>query len=413
MGPGDGTAGARDPGTGPAFLARLRGDGRGWTLLVVAAGWLFLNGFRIVLPVLLPNIKADFAIGNAEAGVALTVLWLLYAVLQFPSGVVADRAGERALLFAGALLASSSFAAFYLAPTYALFLLASALFGLGAGLFGTPRDMLLSRTYPAADNTAYGVVFAAGSAGAAALPFLGAAVAARWGWRVAVGWLLPPLLLVGIGLWVTVPRRAADRAGRLPARETVRRTGAALTDPRVLVASGVFVLFVFTYQGLLSFVPTYLDERKGLDPGLVAALFGLLFVVGAVASPVAGHLADRLGDRWVVPAVVALATATLALLPFADGALALSLLVPLLGVRVAIGPLASAFVLRELPEAVRGAGWGLMRTAFFALGATGSTVVGLFADAGLFDAAFLVLAGLTGLIGVLWWLIPPRRLAGA
>jgi hypothetical protein len=28
----------------------LRGEGRGWTLLVVAAGWLFLSGFRVVLP---------------------------------------------------------------------------------------------------------------------------------------------------------------------------------------------------------------------------------------------------------------------------------------------------------------------------------------------------------------------------
>jgi predicted MFS family arabinose efflux permease len=132
----------------------LRGGGRGWTLLAIAVGWLLLSGFRVVLPALLPQIKADFAVDNASAGFALTVLWLVYAGLQFPSGVVADRTGERTLLIVGTLLAALSLGLFAVAPLFSLFLLACGLFGLGAGLFGTPRDMLLSRTYPTADVTA-------------------------------------------------------------------------------------------------------------------------------------------------------------------------------------------------------------------------------------------------------------------
>ncbi len=401
---GEGAAGAAR-----GALAELRGGGRGWTLLFVAAGWLFINGFRVVLPVLLPGIKADFAIANAEAGFALTVLWALYAFLQFPAGLAADRTGERLLLTAGALLGAASFAAFFLAPGYALFLLASALFGLGAGLFGTPRDMLLSRTWRDADNTAYGVAFAAGSLGAAALPFVAAAIAARYDWRVAVVWLLPLLVVVGAGLWRFVPERSGEFGGRLPARETVRTTLGALTEPRVLYAGGVMLLFVFSYQGLVSFLPTYLVEVKGLGQGLTAAVFGLLFVVGAVVNPVAGGLADRFGERGTVFGVILLSTLTLAALPFVGGRLALAALVPLLGVRIAIGPLTSAFIVRELPGSVQGTGWGFLRTLFFGLGATASSVIGVFADAGLFDAGFLLLAGLTGLTAVFWWLIPPRE----
>lgn len=402
----DGTASAAGPGSLRATLDQLRGGGRGWTLLFVAAGWLFINGFRVVLPVLLPGIKADFAIGNAEAGFALTVLWALYAFLQFPSGIAADRTGERPLLIAGALLGAASFAGFFLAPVYALFLLACALFGLGAGLFGTPRDMLLSRTYPEADNTAYGVTFAAGAIGAAALPFVATAIATRFEWRVAVVWLLPLLGLVGVGLWRVVPPRGDPTERRLPARETVSRTLAALSEPRVLFAGGVMLLFIFTYQGLVSFLPTYLVEVKGLGAGRTAALFGLVFVVGAVVNPSAGHLADRFGERGTVLAVIGLSTITLGALPFVGGTLALSLLVPLLGVRIAIGPLASAFIVRELPAAVQGTGWGFLRTLFFGLGATASSVIGVFADAGYFDAGFLLLAGLTGLTAVFWWRLP-------
>lgn len=384
-------------------VGRLRGGGRGWTLLFVAAGWLFINGFRVVLPALLPQIKADFAINNASAGFALTVLWFMYASLQFPAGVVADWTAERRLLILGAVLGALSFISFYVAPFYAFFLLACALFGIGAGLFGTPRDMLLSNTFADADSTAYGVTFAAGSLGAAALPYIATAIASRWGWRLAVLWMLPLLLVIGFGLWRVVPTpRNGSGGSRHSARMTVRRTLSALSQPSILYGSGVMILFIFTYQALLSFLPTYLVEVKGLDQGWAALLFGLLFVVGAVVNPVAGHYADNRGERRTVALLIVLATVTLVLLPLAEGLVMLSLLVPVLGIRIAIGPLVSAFIVRELPRSIQGTGWGFLRTLFFGIGATGSTAMGLFGDAALFDLGFFVLAGLTAVTFGFW-----------
>lgn len=388
----------------------LRGGGAGWTLLVVAAGWLLLNGFRVVLPALLPQVKAEFAIGNAGAGFALTVLWATYAAMQFPGGIVADRTGERALLLWGTALAALSLVAFYVAPVFALFLVACAGFGVGAGLFGTPRDMLLSKTFAGQANTAYGVTFAAGSLGAAGLPVLATAVAGRAGWRVAVAALVPPFVLVGAGLWRCLPRMepGAGAAARPAPAATARRTLAALTERRVVLAGSAFVLFLFTYQAMIAFVPTYLVEVKGLGQGLAATLFGLLFVLGAVLNPVVGHLADRYGERGTMLVLIALSTATLLALPFVTGRVALAVLVPLLGVRIGVGPVTSAYIVGELPESVQGTGWGLLRSVFFAIGATGSTVVGVFGDAGLFDAAFLFLAALTAVTAGLWLFIPSR-----
>jgi predicted MFS family arabinose efflux permease len=168
----------------------------------------------------------------------------------------------------------------------------------------------------------------------------------------------------------------------------------------------VMLLFIFSYQGFVAFLPTYLVEVKGLSEGLTAALFGLMFVFGAVVNPVAGQLADRVSERATLFALIGLSTVTLAVLPFVGGRLALGVLVPLLGIRIAIGPLTSAFIVRELPTGVQGTGWGLLRTVFFGLGATSSSVIGLFADAGRFDAGFLLLAGVTGLIAVFWWRVP-------
>jgi predicted MFS family arabinose efflux permease len=384
-------------------ISGLRGQGRGWTLLIVAGGWLVISGFRVLLPALLPQIKADFTINNASAGSAMTVLWFVYACLQFPAGIAADRIGERTLLIAGALLAALSFGAFYAAPVFALFLVACMLFGFGAGLFGTPRDIFLSKKYPEADNTAYSVIFAAGSFGAALLPYLAAVIASKHGWRLAVGWLLPLLLGIGIVLWRVVPSPETNVGSELlSVRQTVRRTFTALTDRTVLLASSVMVLFIFTYQALISFIPTYLIEVKGLDQGVAAALFGFLFVVSAVIQPISGHFADQYGKHVTILLLIGLSTGTLLFLPFIGGLLALSMLVPLLSVRNAVPPLASAFIVKELPREVQGTGWGLLRTLMFGLGAAGSTVLGLFAGSGKFDVGLLVLTGLTALSAVLW-----------
>src|SRR6056297_4051038 len=92
--------------TGPlARFAPLRGDGRGWVLVTVAGGWFFTLGLRFVIPALLPRIKDTFGVGNAAAGLAVTVVWLTYAGMQLPAGAMVDRVGERKLLTASLLVA--------------------------------------------------------------------------------------------------------------------------------------------------------------------------------------------------------------------------------------------------------------------------------------------------------------------
>jgi len=73
------------------------------------------------------------------------------------------------------------------------------------------------------------------------------------------------------------------------------------------------------------------------------------------------------------------------------------------------GPLTNAYIVDLLPDAVEGTGWGLLRTGFFSVGAMGSTLVGFFADRGLFDLSFYVMAGLTLLAGGLFLVLPERE----
>lgn len=385
----------------------VRGGGRGWTLLAVAGGWFFVLGLRFVVPALLPAITEDFPVSDTAAGVAITLLWVTYALMQFPAGAVADRSGERRLLVASVLVSAVALVGYVVSPTFGVFLAATALFGLGSGLYGPPRGTVLSRTFPERDGLAFGAVLAAGSIGAAVLPVVATGLATLADWRVAIAVTVPGFLVFAAVLWRSVPERdIRPDGGRL--RGTASALGRAVLTRQIALAIVGITLMLFVFQGLTAFFTTYLVEAKGLGEGTAGALFGLLFVAAAVSQSVAGSLADRYGHGRVMAAVALVGTPPLLALPYISGVPMLALASLLIGARLGVGPVSNAYIVALLPSEVRGTAWGLIRTAFFTVGAFGSTLVGSMADADLFAEALFFLAGLSLIAFVVYLFLPAR-----
>lgn len=389
-------------------IAALRGDGRGWVLLTVALGWFVILGLRFVVPALLPRIKADYGINNATAGVAITLIWLTYAGMQFPAGVLTDRLGERRLLMGSLLLGGAGVALFSVSLVFGIFLVACAVFGLGTGVFGPARGTVLSKAYPDNDGAAFGLVLAAGSIGAAAVPFVASRLAPLVGWRRTMGLFVPLFVLIGAGLWWAVPPLDREAGSTQPLLPNFAQIRAGVTQLPVVIGTTAAMLMVFSFQGLTAFLPTYLVATKGMGEQMAAGLFTGLFLTGAVFQSVAGSLTGRFGHGPVLVIVGALSVLPLVALPYTSGLVPLAVLVLVLGVRLAIGPVTNAYLVRVLPAEVMGSSWGLIRTGFFVVGSTGSVFVGVLADRGLFDESILALAVLTAIATVLYLLLPPR-----
>ncbi|MFT4921932.1 MAG: MFS family permease [Haloarculaceae archaeon] len=399
----------------------LRGGGRGWTLLAVGVGWFFVLGLRFVVPALLPEIKPDFTLSNVGAGAAITLLWLTYALMQFPAGILVDRLGERRLLAASALVASVGLVGYAISPTFGVFLVATAVFGLGSGLYGPARGTVLTRAFPRRDGTAFGIVLAAGSIGAALLPVIATLLATVFDWRLAIAVTIPGFLVVAVALWHAVPARTREREGSTASSSTPQPDGgrAAGTDlaairraigtRRVVLAAVAVTVMLFVFQGLSAFFVTYLAEEKSVGNGTAGALFGLLFVSGAAWQTVGGTLGDRYGYGRVLAAVAVFGSVPLLVLPLVSGFVPLALVAVALGVRLSAGPLSNAYIVATLPPAVRGTAWGLLRTGFFVVGAFGSIAVGAMADADRYTEAFVLLSVLSLLAAVVYLSLPARE----
>lgn len=265
-------------------------------LVLCSLGWFLAQAGRLALPALALPIQETIGIGNAAFGFAISVMWAVYALLQFPGGLAGDDLGYRTVLVVSSTIAGLGFLVITFTSTYALFLVATSLVGVGVGLF-----FIASRTYPsvlygAKKGRALGIANAAGDAGGVLAPFgatlvIGLAV----GWQTGfVGFALA-FAVLAVGFHVTV--RSSYRVAVPSVAGASARAVSEISKPGVALTIAAYSLYAMTWQGSVAFIPLYMYRAKGLSYELSGLMLSLFFLMGVIVKPVAGWLSDRIGRR--------------------------------------------------------------------------------------------------------------------
>nr|WP_303647614.1 MFS transporter [Haloarchaeobius amylolyticus] len=376
---------------------------------MTACIWFLAKFLRYAFPPLFGTLQSTYGVSNAVVGSAFTALMLAYAAMQFPSGLLADRVGGVRVVTAGAIVAAVAALALSISLPFAALVGVMVFVGLGTGAHKTVAVRLLSRVYPSRTGRALGVMDTFGAFGGVVAPAAVVWALAGGGpdWHVVfLGGGVVGLALAGLFQW-RVPRRLPDEPDRDSGGGGASAYRALFSDRWFLVFVAVTVLFSFTYNGAVAFLPLYLEEAAGLSPATAGTLYSGLFLVSLV-QVVTGDLSDRLGRLTVIGGTLALATAGLALVV----AVPESPLPVVAASVVAFGlgshgfrPVRGAYLVELIPESVAGGGLGVVRTALMGVGAVAPAVVGIVSDLAGFQLAFAVLlaslaAGLA-LVGVL------------
>ncbi len=347
---------------------------------------------RLVISPVVPDIVASLSVSTGAVGLALSGMWAAYALSQFPSGLLGDRFGERKIIvtaIGGTAVASALLA---LSPTYGTFLLFTVVLGAAAGLHYSVATTLLTRLF---DRTGRAIGIHVSGAPLAGLtaPVLAALAADRYGWRAAVAVgsavAIPIVVVLALRIRPTEPqypdRQIRDQIdGGLLAEVLTRPTVAYTT---VLCAMGAF-----TWQTTASFLPAFLEVGYGLSGTTAGLLFSLYFLVNGGVQPLIGGLSDRYSRDAAAAVTMSSGVIGFAVLVTGDGLLTAVAGVAFVGVAMTWGaPLQSRFM-DVLSADERGLGFGLVRTVYMTLGATGSVAVGTAADVVGWMAAFGLLA---------------------
>jgi predicted MFS family arabinose efflux permease len=272
--------------------------------------YVFNFADRQVLSILIPSIKAEFAISDTLIGLLTGPAFaFFYTVMGVPIARWADRGSRRAVLITALSVWSLMTAASGLARSY--WTLTLARIGVGVGEAGgtPPSHSLLSDYFPperrATALALYGNGVYIGSG--LGITVGGLLEGALGGWRnvfFAVGLAGLPLALL---VWWTVrdlPRGFSDRASGLP--DPVPDGAERFTDVmRQLFAKAPFTWLVFgaSFKSMAGYAVlvwggVFLIRVHGMSGAEVGALFGpTIMISGCFGVSFGGWLTDRIAAR--------------------------------------------------------------------------------------------------------------------
>ena len=373
------------------YEERLLTGYTGRVFLVASIGYLVVHLGRNILSPLLPNIMDSLQITSFQAGVALSLLGVMYAASMYPGGHLSDRLSRKTVIVGAASLTLVGFAVVGVAASYPPFLIAAAIIGLGAGLYWIALRALLADLFIVRRGQAFGLQDALGSAGP--LAAAGGAIVVLWlgNWQLAFPAVIVALvgMLVLIHVWLREPYVLSPVS--FEALETGRRV---FSNQRIRRLSLAYTAVIFPVQGVIGFLPAYLQLERGFSPTLASLGFALLFLGAMISMPIAGSLGDRFGYLYVAIGGICLAGIGLGTFLVAPGRTPV-----LIGVLIYAGgtfafpPVIQAHLMTVFPDASMGGDYGAFKTIYAGIGSLGPAYVGLIAGLVSYAIAF---AGLMG-----------------
>jgi predicted MFS family arabinose efflux permease len=275
---------------------------------------------RLILSILLEDIKAEFQFSDTQigliTGIAFTFFYVLFSI---PLGWVADTTNRKTLISL-CLAAWSAVTAFHGAAIgfWSLFL---CRMGVGVGEAGSgPASSSLIADYFQKHELAkaMGILTLGATAGTGLGLMTGGFISDLWGWRMAFVVLgVPGILLAGI-LYLTVKEPERGRYSEQPVGTVAKMswwqtmTSLARNKIYVRITASYALLNVIGYAMVL-WLAAIMIRTFNLPTSHVGFYLGMAFIVGGIPGPIlGGYLGDILAKRnpkwraWL-PAIAGLA----------------------------------------------------------------------------------------------------------
>ena len=371
-----------------------------------------------LIPLFLANI---LGVGTAVIGLIDGIAETTASLMKVYAGALSDKLGRRKwLAVAGYALSAVSKPFLYLANAWGWVLGVRFADRLGKGIRTAPRDALVADSI---DEKQRGLAFGVHRAGDTAGAFVGLGLAALIVWltqsgaaelslrtfRVVVLASILPALLAVLVLALGATEGTAACKGSAPTRLSL-----AGMDSRFKLF--LFVLVLFTLGNSSDSFIILLGQNRGLDILQIMLMVMTFNLVYALLAGPLGALSDRLGRRrliifgWIAYGLVYLGLA------LSHTGWQVWVLYGLYGIYYgATDGVARALVADMVPEARRGAAYGLYNAAIGITALPASVIAGLlWQGAGKWtgfgpSAPFFFGAALALLAGILFWRLVPSK----
>lgn len=273
-----------------------------WEVLALLWMAFFLNqADRQIYNTLLVPIKESLKLTDGEAGLIATLFSLVFAVLVPLSGFVADKVSRKWIIVFSIMLWSGATIVSGACTGLVLFIIfRSIATGMGEATFG-PANYSTIADYHDEDTrgTAMSIHQTSYYFGVIVSGLLAGWIGEMWGWRSAFFIFGAVGVLHGfIIIW-----RLHDKVQPEVQKTVDKRNDVKFLDsmailfktPTALILTIGFACLIFVLQGYLTWTPTFLHEKFGMD--LASAGFNSMFythIAAFVGILLAGRISDKL-----------------------------------------------------------------------------------------------------------------------
>ena len=290
---------------------------RGHRAAVLASflGWT-LDAFDFFLVVFaLTAIAKEFGKTDAQLALTITITLAFRPVGAFIFGLMADRYGRKLPLMIDLVFFSIVEVLSGLAPSYTMFLILRALFGIGmGGEWGVGASLAMEKAPKGSRGVLSGLLqegYATGYLLAAVCYFF---VFPRWGWR--------PMFFIG-GLPALLAIFVRMRVHESEVWEKTRHKDWSSLGRAIASHWKLFIYLTllmagmnFVSHGTQDMYPTFLQRDWGFSPQKRAALTAFSMVGAIIGGITFGYLSDRVGRRRSIGLALILAIVVIPLWAF-------------------------------------------------------------------------------------------------
>ena len=281
-----------------------------WDIVFLAVSAGAVAGMQVgKVPPVLPLLITDLNIGPITAGWIVSMFNLLGASLGIVTGLIAARLDPRFVVTGGLAMLALGSAAGALAADANGLIMARAVAGVGLVTIAVsaPR-LIVTAAQPRDFARALGIWGIYTPAGITIAMVITPGIAAWAGWRGV--WLTNTALITGfllLFLWRTSGRHWPHKPAPLPALSW-RGVGINLARPGPWLLGALFGCYTIQFFALMSWLPSYLTDAHGFEPGPAALLTALVSGTNVVGNLLGAALLHRGWPRWLLQFVTLLTT---------------------------------------------------------------------------------------------------------
>ena len=366
------------------------------------------DGLGAALYVLMPILAQAFGLSYAQVGIIRAANNCASSLLEMPSGVLAERFGERRLLVFGLICAGAGYLCLSFATGLWTILLSLLVLGTGGAFQHALSSSLISNSYDAGTRrSALGIYNSSGDVGKLLFSGLfGLATGIGVAWQGVVAGLAAIALLVA--LFVFYGLRGTD-GGRDKGETSAPKLAARSRDWGIEDRQGFMALCLTVFldtavQTIFLVFVVFVVADKGVATHLAAFAVVLTLIGGIFGKAGCGYLAQRIGIRSAF--VLAQCATALGIVAVALGTpMAAFALLPVLGMFLQGSTSITYGAIADLISSNRQSrGFAMIYTVSSLSAIVGPTVFGVLSDYSGLGTAMLAMAAISLLA------IPPSLL---